>query len=89
MFQPGIFPAGDAGAGNFFEPFAPVRRELCPRGAEVLSDLLYGVDPACADVDKFTLQHKGYHVAGKAGVGAFEIEILQKSAPCEIEQISK
>ena len=24
LFQPGVFVAGDAGAGNFFESFAPV-----------------------------------------------------------------
>jgi len=33
LFQPGVFVAGDAGAGNFFESFAPVGRELRPGGA--------------------------------------------------------
>ncbi len=33
LFQPGVVVAGDAGAGNFFESFAPVGRELRPGGA--------------------------------------------------------
>ena len=76
LFQPGVFVAGDAGAGNFFESFSPVGRELRPGGAEVLSDLVKGVDSTCADVNQFVLQHEGDQVTGQAGVSAFEIAIF-------------
>ncbi len=45
--------------------------------------MLYGVDPTCANVDEFVLQHECDQVAGQAGISAFEIAILQESATNE------
>ena len=45
------------------QPLAGARRQLGPRGAEVLPNLRDGVQAAGADVDHLVLQHEGHHVA--------------------------
>ncbi len=83
LFQPGILPVGNICGSYFLDSLAPARRELRPRGAQVFSNLLYGMNSACADINQLVLQNEGNQIAWQAGVAAFEIEILQKSTAYE------